>query len=308
MYNPNSQVGKINLDKMGNTSSSDSESRVWANLQKIKEDNPDYMFYKFKDGFFVLEYSQYEDFVEKVYITEVIPLKKKEESVKEIYLDSKEKAYKIIPDNVKEGIPYIEIKKFSDWVYLGYLYASKKRTGKFIESLIVDISKKLKAKGIHLIDASRAGKCSNISLSLQLFISDSKKHMSYYETLGYKRETREYKDKVKLTKKLMESIEKIPMKTFADEIHKHYIDNQNEKHTYRNNTNLDIFAIGYILKEEKNLQLNALEYIKMLIDRGRCYQVNILIDRNFILYDKSPIAKFLTYLEDISYGTYIKQF
>lgn len=296
---------------MGNTQGKSPYDNVIENL----DENRSY-FYKFKDGVFLFKsYGESEDEV-NFEIQEVISLTKNYDKNSEIYFDEISKTNYILRENKSKDFCELTVNKFDDWVYLAYLRANSFRTGKFMESMIYSFSKKIGAKGIYLIDASRGGKCvsSNLSLSIQLFISSGKySGKTYYETLGY---TPENHNSIVSAKKLAYLIFKNKETTIADYSRsmKDYIK------TYRREDRWDrnfiyIFSALITLFSYGNAKLNLIEYFNYLISNDKCEIMSSILESSYRHPDTSPLKDTklkdlmvtIESLRDVSYGDYSKK-
>lgn len=291
---------------MGNLFSTEGTSTVFDNLQQIIEENPRHFIYHYKGGHFLITPEQDEnpDFYELT-IEELSKAKKGEDlsTILDVYVEDDGTYYATGEENYK-GTPYFQVDRYSDDVYLGYLYATRSRTGRFIEGLICQLAKELGSSRIFLMDASRSGNCENFSTSIQIFISEDKKFSTYYEVLGYRNDD-PFHDKHKAALKyLYPKIKDVPMKTLCDEVNRKYGEVQSTS-DWIHRGKVGLYALGFLFHKEKNLNMNIIEYISMLISKGHCESLKILFENIYVL-DSSNLTKFITYLEEISYGNYYK--
>lgn len=281
---------------MGNTNST-----VYENLENILIDNPDYFIYQYKDGYFVITPERnYESYI--LYIKEVRPLTKKDREIKEKIYVSEDQSFVDIPEEIINDVPYLGVDSFSNAIYLGYLYATKSRKGRFMEEMFCQIGRDLGADQIYLYDASKSGPCENFSTSFQLFISDSKKFTTYYENLGYRSDDPQYNKDKAIVKKLYPKMLEYTLKDIKEMIREEYKNHESSK---RNKTTT-VFALGYLLSQEKKLNMNLIEYFKYLIENKRCKDLNILrVGLENIENDE--ISTFIINLRSISNGFYYKE-
>lgn len=284
---------------MGNTSSS-----VYNNLKEILEENPEYFIYEYEGAYFVLIPEKDSNLI-RLYISEVREITEKDRTLekdKELY-KSGDNTFISMPEEIVKNTPYLEADPFSDDIYLGYLYATKSRSGRYMEALMSQISKELGAKKIYLLDAARSGPCSRFSTSIQLFISDSKKFTTYYENLGYRNDDPTYIKMKDTLKYLYPKMTSITMDEVLDMVKKEYdtFDKEDESAT----ANSGILTLGFILMKEGNLDLNIIEYIQYLVKEKRCSILENFM--NTMTYIEDPdISTFFINLLNIRYGNYYK--
>lgn len=79
---------------------------------------------------------------------------------------------------------------------------------------------------------------------------------------------------------------------------------------YKSDISLDeknkYLSFGYVLSKEKNLDLNIFEYLNMLLEKGKCDQVKILLNLSHVYDSKNIVTQVLRYLNTVSYGQYYK--
>jgi hypothetical protein len=254
----------------------------------------------------------------KIFITELRPVVKEDEFIEKVYMDEDEKIYVELKDDITKGVPFFEVYRYSEYIHLGYLFSTRNRTGKFYESLISNIGRDISAKGIWLTDASRGGKCVNLSLSLQLFISKTEKqYKTYYETLGYEiasQDSKKLKDKllyiiktgkVLSVRKYLESIEEI-----LDSFRKNSSGNLDQWKNF-----IVLTGLHKIIKDScTDTSINFIDYLNELVIANKCLEVHtILISHR--LYEKNVkndtfenFIEFTYLLHESSYSDYIKTF
>lgn len=266
------------------STSTNNISEIYKIIDNAIRKEDDYIIYPYKDGFFTLSGIRYEDTI-NVYITEVVPLTREEEKKRkkddlkfdEIYMDTETgKSYVKPPQWKKESVPFFTIATDSEWIQLSQLYSSEKRTGRFIESLICDIGRKIGAEGIYLHDASQGGKCGKSSLSSQLFVSSSKRLKTYYEELGYKIDGIQLNEERKENIRYLESTTKYKVKDYIIDF-EDFLQKMKEKEDYYH-----LFFVNgllKILKETKeNEEMTLIDYLDSLIQKDDCYIFNAFIE------------------------------
>jgi hypothetical protein len=294
---------------MGNTSSG-----LYDNVLELSK-NP-YFIYEYNDvapGIFKID-PDINEKEEEIYLSirEVIPITTEDfdKKINPIIDINSGITYKEMEDDIKEDVPHFVVEKYSDMIYLGYLYSTKTRSGTYYEKLISNIGKDLGAAGIHLYDASRGGKCKNFSLSIQLFISEKKRYNTYYETLGYHNLDINYRTIKKKTSTLIEKYKEVPVKEIIKDIHKD-VDRVMKK------TELgwsDISFIAYhnniltTMKKYGNKNLPLLEYLNDLVVKDKCNVIEVLMESELHFKEENKYTIILKNLYQMSYGKYVKYF
>lgn len=302
-------------------------STVYKIIENAIGKEEDYIIYPYEDGFFSLCGTRDEGKI-NVFIIEVVPLTQEEEKKRkkddlkfdEIYVDTETgKAYVKPPQWKKEAVPFFTITAESEWIYLSYLYSSEKRTGRFNESLICDIGRKIGAEGIYLIDASRGGKCGKkSSLSSQLFVSSSKRLKTYYEELGYQVDGVQSNEDRKENIRYVESSSRYKIKDYIIGL-EDFLQKMKEKKEYSNFFYIN-GLVKFLMETKENDEMTLIDYLDSLIQKEECHIFNAFVEgsvKNFRLWEikrnykeSEEVIVFFTVLsiiENISFGQYYKR-
>ena len=291
-------------------------------LEKFPKDF-DYIVYEYNGTNFLLQrIPPRENYDISINIAELRPVSKSDQEPIEVFLDSDEKSYTFLEEDILESVPKFTVFSFSDYVYLDFLYATKSRTGKYYESLMSKIAKDIDAKGIWLLDASKGGRCKDFSLSLQLFISEGPKQFkTYYETLGYSF-AGDFKDSFSRDEFMskLKAGNFYAINEYAGEI-REYIRRLRESPAKKYPEEIDLFlcvqGVLNIFEEHGDINQNLIMYLNSLINDGKCLEATALLTfgklesamhgfrENKILENFLYILKFLN---ETKYGTYVKTF
>lgn len=256
----------------------------------------------------------------KIFITELRLVNKTDKLLEEIYMDEEDRVYTPLENDIIIDTPFFEVYRYSDYIYLGYLYATKSKTGKFYESLISNIGKDISAKGIWLIDGSIGGKCKNLSLSIQLFVSkNDKQHKTYYETLGYELAIPSSIGERSNLIYMIKNGKVFSVQKYIDGINEYLKDVQGKDIKNAFQISQNFISLNGILKiiidSCSDPSMNFIDYLDKLIINGKCLEVqSILLFRvnsygdDYINETLKNFMDLIKLLEKSTWGEYVKNF
>lgn len=261
--------------------------------------NPvNYVIYSYQGSNFLLTRRNIEvkDFPDEITIriSELRLVDKTDKFLSEVYIDDADRVYVPLENDIIKNVPFFEVYRHSEYIYLGHLYSTKSRTGKFYESLIASIGRDISAKGIWLFDASRGGKCKKFSLSLQLFVSkDDKQYKTYYETLGYELINPESKKERAKLIHMIKTGKVFTVKEYINGIQEYLEVIKNTEYENIYEPTINYLKLNGVLKViidlNNDLSLNLIEYINDLINNGKCLEAQCIVNWSGLRETNYPI-------------------